>query len=1045
MSASAEEIPQLGLLLRFDAGQELEVVTIPLSDVSRAEGLKGLVLWSDQHVDRWKFLDGSALAAGFEEDGRFGPLLTQGSRGGAADAGSAAALGTAMLDQLIGQTVVRGEGFLTPTHGGHHLQGAITLRRLQEKEGPPFPADRVRLFQDGRHLLDIPFPQGRQTIRWSEIASLPPALRAGLAPGVYTLRDSSGGKNTEFTIEDSEERNYVMQIPDALADLAGTRDSALYFTVTAEHLLANRDVDGVLRPYLADVLDLAEAVPEERRGQHQRSLVSDLTARLAGKKLSLHAGNATGIPEIDQVRQQIARSQWAAARTELQSLVQRDEVDDRTLGLAFLYLAVIEAEAAAEQSYADSATQLFEEALLHLQDAPAFDRFRAHNNFANFLLAKAQDRLYNHAFQAASGVENPLLKSFLMWQQAREQYEAALRLEDDLTPGQTSATKINYARLYALLSDLLRTLRGSEAGGGFAQAEVFASTRAVDLANAAMQDSGSDELTRAAGYELLAHLQFRAGRFEDAAAHTQKAIALYGTAGSLPGLESAHRTLGMCKVRQDGAATQKNDDALNSLLISQLITEVLRDRVQDESEGQSRSAFFARRAWVSEQIISQYIARKQPREALRFAELAKARALQDFLTAGRVPSDSSEHGDPPDLEDVLANWPEGTVALEYFLGSEAAWVFVVSNAEVRVFPLIRSGDSKPVRPHQFVAELTDFLSGMTFTAQNMLRTYQSQGGFDQSWQQDLHQFYQTLIPEAVRTEVSQCENLVIVPHHVLHYFPFAAMVTRTDPDAAEGFATVLPHFLVEDGMSVSYEPSLTAWTMLRESTRPQIQNVNAVGIAQFENATPLPGVDEDLANLKEAFGDRLKQLIERTGATETRVAELLEQPGMLFIATHGMNVADQPLDSFLLCHRDADADGRLMSAEIFRQKVGSDLVVMSACFSGLAERSPLPGDDMFGLQRAFLQSGACTVVSGLWDVYDGTGPLLMKSFFQELNRGLATPQALSEAQRKFIAERRAGGSQELWIHPYFWAVYTSAGSDLTRIKPNSVSVPSEQE
>jgi len=92
---------------------------------------------------------------------------------------------------------------------------------------------------------------------------------------------------------------------------------------------------------------------------------------------------------------------------------------------------------------------------------------------------------------------------------------------------------------------------------------------------------------------------------------------------------------------------------------------------------------------------------------------------------------------------------------------------------------------------------------------------------------------------------------------------------------------------------------------------------------------------------------------------------------------------------------------------------------MSACYSGLADRSPLPGDDLFGLTRALLHSGVHTVVSGMWDVYDGTGPDLMRRFFEALAAGKAAPAALAESQRAFLKEQRDAGAGNPWLHPYF--------------------------
>lgn len=72
------------------------------------------------------------------------------------------------------------------------------------------------------------------------------------------------------------------------------------------------------------------------------------------------------------------------------------------------------------------------------------------------------------------------------------------------------------------------------------------------------------------------------------------------------------------------------------------------------------------------------------------------------------------------------------------------------------------------------------------------------------------------------------------------------------------------------------------------------------------------------------------------------------------------------------------------------------------------------------------------MVAGLWDVYDETGVLLMETFFRELARGQGTPRLSLPLARNFLAGRRTEGPGDPWIHPYFWAVYKSTGSERAR-------------
>ena len=48
--------------------------------------------------------------------------------------------------------------------------------------------------------------------------------------------------------------------------------------------------------------------------------------------------------------------------------------------------------------------------------------------------------------------------------------------------------------------------------------------------------------------------------------------------------------------------------------------------------------------------------------------------------------------------------------------------------------------------------------------------------------------------------------------------------------------------------------------------------------------------------------------------------------------------------------------------------------------------------------------------------------------------GKSTVAALTGSQRAFLANLRASKSSDPWLHPYFWAVYTTTGDDRTRFQ-----------
>ena len=279
------------------------------------------------------------------------------------------------------------------------------------------------------------------------------------------------------------------------------------------------------------------------------------------------------------------------------------------------------------------------------------------------------------------------------------------------------------------------------------------------------------------------------------------------------------------------------------------------------------------------------------------------------------------------------------------------------------------------------------------------------------------------------------------------FVPFAALVIQTDPTIRSKFEMAQPKFLIDEGFSIACEPSLTTWDLIRRRTQGPLNQVRVVGLTDAEGAPPLPGVAIDLENVRAIYGDRVKQVVEGREATEGRAKKLLAEPGLLMLATHGFNDPEHPAESYLLFLRDDVAgitapskedflsvdinDGRLTAREIFARRINARLVVLSACYSGLGDRSPLPGDDLFGLQRAFLHSGARSVLSGLWDVYDGTAPDLIRQFHEQIVKGQSPSQAIAEAQRIFLNKRRSVEKRDeaVFLHPYFWSVFCVVGAD----------------
>jgi CHAT domain-containing protein len=260
-------------------------------------------------------------------------------------------------------------------------------------------------------------------------------------------------------------------------------------------------------------------------------------------------------------------------------------------------------------------------------------------------------------------------------------------------------------------------------------------------------------------------------------------------------------------------------------------------------------------------------------------------------------------------------------------------------------------------------------------------------------------------------------------------------VTQPDRTPRGPLEMVQPRFLIDEPCDCCYAPSLAVWDSLRQRPDRAITEAAAVGIARLPGAEPLPGVAAELQSLRSALGPRLRIVVTDEDAHKANALTLLRTPGLLLLGTHGQNWPDQPLASEILLYPQGTDSGRLTAADLYASPVGRDLTVLSACYTALADKSPLPGDDLFGLQRALLQSGGRTVVAGQWDIYDRSGPELMHNFFAHLAQGKPAHQALALSQRQFLKRLRESSETEPWLHPYFWAVFTVCGDDRTHFQP----------
>ena len=149
----------------------------------------------------------------------------------------------------------------------------------------------------------------------------------------------------------------------------------------------------------------------------------------------------------------------------------------------------------------------------------------------------------------------------------------------------------------------------------------------------------------------------------------------------------------------------------------------------------------------------------------------------------------------------------------------------------------------------------------------------------------------------------------------------------------------------------------------------------------------------------------------------------LSQYRIIHLATHGVFNGEDPTDSGIILSlvdaKGTPINGFLRLNEIFNLNLPAELVVLSACETGLGKE--IKGEGLVGLTRGFMYAGTPRVLVSLWKVDDKATAEMMTRFYQLILEKKLTPaQALREAQLQMQNETE-------WKSPYYWSAFILQG------------------
>jgi len=396
---------------------------------------------------------------------------------------------------------------------------------------------------------------------------------------------------------------------------------------------------------------------------------------------------------------------------------------------------------------------------------------------------------------------------------------------------------------------------------------------------------------------------------------------------------------------------------------------------------------------------------------------------------------------PLGLREIQQQLDPNTLLLEYALGDERSYLWVVGTDSLKTYELPKRADIQKAAQHVYeLLTARTVIKSLETPAQRQKRIALSDAEF-QPAADDLARLI--LAPAAV--EFGN-KRLVVVADGALQYVPFAALSLRPNRPlildhefislpSASSFAVQRQNLanrkmapravaVIADPVFSSSDARLNGGARVIEPSATRIiEHTTAAGSMQL-TIPRLPFTRWEAERiLAVAPRESSMKALDFSANRAIATSDELSKYRYVHFATHGyLDTTRANLSAIVLSLVDEQGrpqNGFLRTLDIYNLKLPAELVVLSACETGLGK--DVRGEGLEGLTRGFMYAGARRVVVSLWNVNDKATASLMQSLYTGMLRAHKAPAAaLRAAQIEMLRTRQ-------WQSPYYWAPFVMQG------------------
>ena len=331
---------------------------------------------------------------------------------------------------------------------------------------------------------------------------------------------------------------------------------------------------------------------------------------------------------------------------------------------------------------------------------------------------------------------------------------------------------------------------------------------------------------------------------------------------------------------------------------------------------------------------------------------------------------------------------EKAMMIEYFLGNKNLYCFVIGNNKMSINKVNVTDTAIPK-----IAQFIDYFNNPNSITNDI---------------KDFNHFGKVAYDALCLPQKNNYNNWIIIPDGILNFLPFEALITRESNTT--NFAQM--HYLLND-FNIVYENSAQFYLSFDPDKKKQDKTVLGI-FPVFENtAYALTYSKNEMHSIQKNFKGKY---LENADATFDNFKNNAVNYSILHLSTHA-DAGDIITPASLKFY-----DQEILYSELYNLNINPDLVVLSACETGIGKLFKAEG--AMSIARGFQLAGAQNLLFSLWKVNDYTTSVFMDSFYQNIKKGQSYLEANANAKRDFLKNPNISNTKK---SPYYWSAFVYYG------------------